>query len=172
MKRNKLGVTLLTGSAKVWFNNLRLLNSTPTTSWLGFKQELRAFFKPDNAIPIARDRVCNLKQTASIAQYVQEFITIKLSIPRRTDEEAVDKFISGLRGPAARINIKDNIQMESPVLSEAIWAAHVFKGNRMNVVSLPNKGLSMSAMDNSGLMLDDPMDLSVVEQKELLNYMT
>jgi hypothetical protein len=76
---------------------------------LELKTELRAYFKPENSTSVARDKMRNLRQTASIAQYVQEFMTIKLSIPRMTDEEAVDKFIAGLKDSAARIHIKDTI---------------------------------------------------------------
>ncbi|KAL0137972.1 hypothetical protein V8B55DRAFT_1340681, partial [Mucor lusitanicus] len=53
-KTAKLGVTLLTGAAKIWYQNLRLLDSAPT-GWTHFKAELRAFFKPENSITVARD---------------------------------------------------------------------------------------------------------------------
>ncbi|CEP08887.1 hypothetical protein, partial, partial [Parasitella parasitica] len=124
----------LTGAAKIWYQNLKLLDSAPT-DWTHFKAELRAFFKPDNSVSVARDRLRALKQTLSaIAQYVQGFMTIKLSIPRMTDEEAVDKFLAGLRDSHARIHIKDSIDMaEEPVLSEAIRAAHTYEGNRLRL---------------------------------------
>lgn len=41
-KMAKLGVALLTGASKVWYQNLRLLDSAPS-DWLHFKMELRAF---------------------------------------------------------------------------------------------------------------------------------
>ncbi|KAK4520135.1 uncharacterized protein ATC70_008265 [Mucor velutinosus] len=163
----KLGITLLTGAAKVWYQNLRLLNSAPT-NWLHFKTELRAFFKPDNAISVARDRMRALRQKSTIAQYVQEFMTIKLSIQRMTDEEAVDKFLSGLRDPNARIHIKDSIYMEEPILTEAIRAAHNYEGNRLDSSSSISRGFSVDTMD---LQVDDPMDLSVMERRELYNIM-
>ncbi|KAL9536791.1 hypothetical protein PS6_011813, partial [Mucor atramentarius] len=65
-KTAKLGITLLTGAAKVWYQNLRLLNSAPS-GWVHFKAELRAFFKPDNSIAVARDRTRALRQTGSIS---------------------------------------------------------------------------------------------------------
>ncbi|GAN10198.1 hypothetical protein MAM1_0329c09736 [Mucor ambiguus] len=163
----KLGVTLLTGAAKVWYQNLRLLNSAPT-GWVHFKAELRAFFKPDNSIAVARDRMRALRQTSTITQYVQDFMTIKLSIPRMTDEEAVDKFLAGLRDPNARIHIKDNIFMEDPVLTEAIRAAHNYEGNRLDASPFVSRGYAGSTGDN---LVDDPMDLSVAERRELYNMM-
>ncbi|KAG1116507.1 hypothetical protein G6F42_013675 [Rhizopus arrhizus] len=166
-KTTKLGITLLTGAAKVWYQNLRLLNSAPS-GWVHFKAELRAFFKPDNSIAVARDRMRALRQTGSISQYVQEFMTTKLSIPRMTDEEAVDKFLAGLRDPNARIHIKDNIYMEEPVLNEAIRAAHNYEGNRIDATPSFSRGFSASGNDHQA---DDPMDLSVAERRELYNMM-
>ncbi|CEP10626.1 hypothetical protein, partial, partial [Parasitella parasitica] len=166
-KTAKLGITLLTGAAKIWYQNLKLLDSAPT-DWTHFKAELRAFFKPDNSVSVARDRLRALKQTSNIAQYVQDFMTIKLSIPRMTDEEAVDKFLAGLRDSNARIHIKDNIDMAEPVLSEAIRAAHTYEGNRLDAVSGGSRGVSAHMND---LQVDDPMDLSVVERRELYNMM-
>ncbi|KAL9537226.1 hypothetical protein PS6_011759 [Mucor atramentarius] len=156
----KLGVTLLSVPAKVWFQNLGLLDSAPG-EWLEFKAELRAYFKLENAMSGAREKMRNLRQTSSIAQYVQDFITLKLSIPRMTDEEAVDKFISGIKDHAARIHIKDNIFMENPFLGEAIRVAHIYEGNRQNSVPV-SRGFSSSG----GLQVDDPMDLSVTESRE------
>ncbi|CEP16039.1 hypothetical protein [Parasitella parasitica] len=95
-------------------------------------------------------------------------MTIKLSVPRMTDEEAVDKFLAGLRDSHARIHIKDNIDMAEPVLSEAIRAAHTYEGNRLDAVSGGSRGVSAHMND---LQVDDPMDLSVVERRELYNMM-
>ena len=136
-------------------------------SWLELKTEIRAFFKPDNSISVARDKIRNLRQTNSIAQYVQDFMTIKLSIPRMSDEEAVDKFIAGLKSPAARIYIKDNTNIEHPVLSEVIRAAHIYEGNRSDGTASSHRS-SNSLHDNQ---VDDPMDLSMAEQRELYNMM-
>ncbi|OAD03949.1 hypothetical protein MUCCIDRAFT_110830 [Mucor lusitanicus CBS 277.49] len=62
---------------------------------------------PENTVSIARDKLRALKQTSTIAAYVQQFImTTKLSIPKMTDDEAVDKFLAGLKDPDARIYVK------------------------------------------------------------------
>ena len=108
-----------------------------------------------------------LRQSSTIALYVQEFMTIKLSIPKMTDEEAVDKFLAGLKDANARIHIKDYINMEDPVLSEAIRAAHTYEGNRLDGVASSRSPSMFGAVHRE----DDPMDLSVTESKELLNYM-
>ncbi|CEP10972.1 hypothetical protein [Parasitella parasitica] len=95
-------------------------------------------------------------------------MAIKLSIPRITDEEAVDKFLAGLRDSHARIHIKDNIDTAEPMSSEAIRAAHTYEGNRLDAVSGGTRGVSVHMND---LQVDDPMDLSVVERRELYNMM-
>lgn len=84
-----------------------MLDSAPE-DWLQLKTELRVYFKAENSISVARDKIRNLRQTSSIAQYVQDFMTITLSIPRMSAEQAVDKFIAGLKDPATRFHIKDN----------------------------------------------------------------
>ncbi|GAN11513.1 conserved hypothetical protein, partial [Mucor ambiguus] len=154
----KLGVTLLTGSAHIWYQNLRLLNLAPQ-DWLSFKRELINFFKPENTVSIARDKLRALKQTSTISKYVQQFMTIKLSIPKMTDDEAVDKFLAGLKDSDARIHVKDVIDMNDPVLTEAIRAAHNYEGNRTEI-EYPG-----------GSFVDDPMDLSVAERRELYQMM-
>jgi hypothetical protein len=54
-KSAKLGVILLVDAAKVWYQNLRLLNSAPVY-WLELKTELGAYFKPENSTSVARDQ--------------------------------------------------------------------------------------------------------------------
>jgi hypothetical protein len=89
----------------------------------------------------------NLRQTASIAQDVEEFMTIKLSTPRMTDEEIVDKFIASLKDSAVRIHIKDTIFMQSPVLVDAIRAAHNYEGNRLDGGLAASRGFSAVRYD-------------------------
>lgn len=161
----KLGVTLLTGSGAIWYQNLRLLKLAPR-DWLSFKRDLIDFFKSENTVAIARDKIRNLRQTSTISKYVQEFMKIKLGIPNMTDEEAVDKFIAGIKDPAARIHIKDNIPMENPALNEVIRVAHIYEGNCQDFVPV-SSGFSSAG----NLSVDDPMDLSVAERRELYNMM-
>lgn len=110
VKKTKLGVTLLTGAAQIWHQNLRLVSKAPQ-GWVEFKAELCAFFQLENLISVARDRIRNLRQSGTITQYVKGSMTIKLNISRMTDEEAVDKFLSGLKDHHDRVHIKDYIDM-------------------------------------------------------------
>ncbi|KAG1077929.1 hypothetical protein G6F42_024531 [Rhizopus arrhizus] len=110
-------------------------------------------------VSIARDKLRALKQTSTISKYVQQFMTIKLSIPKMIDDEAVDKFLAGLKDSDARIHVKDVIDMNDPVLTEAIRAAHNYEGNRTEIDY------------TGGSLVDDPMDLSVAERRELYHMM-
>ncbi|KAG1116496.1 hypothetical protein G6F42_013676 [Rhizopus arrhizus] len=160
----KLGVTLLTRPAQIWYQNLSLLNLAPQ-DWLSFKRELiNFFFKPENTASIARNKLRALKQTSSISQYVQQFMTIKLSIPKMTDDEAVDKFLAGLKDPNARIHVKNGIDMNDPILTEVIRVAHTYEGNRTEIDDY-------SSGTFGGSIVDDRMDLSVAERRELYNMM-
>ncbi|EPB86020.1 hypothetical protein HMPREF1544_07179 [Mucor circinelloides 1006PhL] len=148
----------------IWYQNLSLLNLAPQ-DWLSFKRELiNFFFKPENTASIARNKLRALKQTSSISQYVQQFMTIKLSIPKMTDDKAVDKFLAGLKDPNARIHVKNGIDMNDPILTEVIRVAHTYEGNRTEIDDY-------SSGTFGGSIVDDRMDLSVAERRELYNMM-
>ncbi|KAL9538226.1 hypothetical protein PS6_011610 [Mucor atramentarius] len=80
-----------------------------------------------------------------------------------TDDEAVDKFLAGLKDPNARIHVKDVIDINDPILTEAIRAAHTYEGNRTEI--------DYSGGLFGGSMVNDPMDLSVAERRELYHMM-
>ncbi|KAG2228812.1 hypothetical protein INT48_000085, partial [Thamnidium elegans] len=162
-KKCQLAIALLSGSARVWYSNLRVQERAPT-DWLSFRRELLSFFKPENYISLARDRIRALRQTATISNYVKDFLSIKLSIPAMTDDEAVDKFLAGLKDHQARIHIKDVINMEFPVLSDVLKAAYIYEGNREEGIPIRQHNRSSNQE-----MMDDPMDLSVAEKREFLN---
>jgi hypothetical protein len=163
IKKCQLAVALLSGSARVWYSNLRIQERAPT-DWLSFRRELLSFFKPENYVSLARDKIRTLRQTTTISNYVKDFLSIKLSIPTMTDDEAVDKFLAGLKDYQARIHIKDVVNMEFPVLSDVIKAAYIYEGNREEGIS--SKQNNRSSNHNE---VDDPMDLSVAEKREFLN---
>lgn len=162
-KKCQLAVALLSGSARVWYSNLRVQEKAPM-DWLSFRRELLSFFKPENYVSLARDRIRALRQLTTISNYVKDFLSIKLSIPAMTDDEAVDKFLAGLKDHQARIHIKDVTNMEFPVLSEVLKAAYIYEGNREE--GIPTRQHNRSSNQEE---VDDPMDLSVAEKREFLN---
>lgn len=153
-----LAVNLLSDTAKIWYLNMQLQSIEPT-DWLSFKHELRSYFKPENSVMLYREQIRNLKQTSSITQYIHSFLRIKLGIPNMNDEEAVDRFIDGLRDRNTKSHIRDNINLNSPTLSEAISAAQRYEGNRQEFRQ--HQGSSNNAPTP---IIDDPMDLSVIQR--------
>ncbi|KAI9470122.1 MAG: hypothetical protein EXX96DRAFT_543547 [Benjaminiella poitrasii] len=124
----KFAITLLTGTANIWYQNLTMQDNAPT-DWLSLKREIQAYFKPENA---------------------------------------------GLRSNDAKIHIKDAINMDDPSLSDAIKVAYRYEGNRQEYVSSSSHRNNISGPRNNHedrFLVDDPMDLSVVERRELYNLL-
>ena len=94
-KTCRFAVTLFRDRADAWYRTMEATDKLDT-SWLELKRDLIAFFRPDNSIKIARDKLCNLKQTSDIVSYINEFMDLKLALPGMNEEEATDKFIRGL----------------------------------------------------------------------------
>ncbi|CAI7812649.1 unnamed protein product, partial [Closterium sp. NIES-53] len=94
--------TLLRGSAVAWWQSLRPAIQT----WQQFKEALVASYEPINAMARARDRLANLRQRTSVADYIAEFRDISTEISDLSTAEALDKFNRGL---------KNNIRMEVEV---------------------------------------------------------
>jgi hypothetical protein len=154
-----LGTTLLRGRADAWFRTIENTDDAPTT-WLEFKRLLIEFFRPDNSVRIARDRLAVLKQTGDLVDYINNFMDIKLAIPKMTDEEACDKFIRGLNNEDMRAHIR---QYEAETLKAAIQSALSFDSARQqfNFYGQPTQG-GVSGVRGR---VDDPMELDALDQR-------
>ncbi|KAG1440621.1 hypothetical protein G6F55_013446 [Rhizopus delemar] len=97
------GVTLLRDRAQKWWNQLSQKNEESTT-WEKFKVDLEYSFKPSYSEHAARDRLASIKQNRSVAEYVDEFQDVLLDLPRVSDDEALDRFVRGLKDDA-RIHV-------------------------------------------------------------------
>ncbi|CAI7850949.1 unnamed protein product, partial [Closterium sp. NIES-53] len=94
--------TLLRGSAVAWWQSVRPAIQT----WQQFKEALVAAYEPINAMARARDRLANMRQRTSVADYIAEFRDISTEISDLSTAEALDKFKRGL---------KDDVRMEVEV---------------------------------------------------------
>lgn len=154
--------TLLRDRADAWFRTIELTDEAPTT-WLEFKRLLIEFFRPDNSIRIARDKMAVLTQTNDVVTYINQFMDIKLAIPGMTDEEGCDKFIRGLSSKQMRSHIR---QYEANTLKEAIHAALAFDSAQQEgnyYVARP------TAAVREVTSRDDPMDLDYAEGRSRFN---
>ena len=50
-----------------------------------------------NPVRVARDRISTLRQLGSVQDFTQRFLDLKVQIPSMTDEEAVEKYVRGLK---------------------------------------------------------------------------
>ncbi|CAI5475466.1 unnamed protein product [Closterium sp. Yama58-4] len=94
--------TLLRGSAVAWWQSVR----PAIQIWQQFKEALVASYEPINAMAKARDRLANLRQRTSVADYIADFRDISTEISDLSTAEALDKFKRGL---------KDDVRMEVEV---------------------------------------------------------
>jgi hypothetical protein len=146
------GVTLLRDRAQKWWNQLSQKNEESTT-WEKFKIDLEYTFKPSYSEHAARDRLASSKQTRSVAEYVDEFQDILLDLPRVSDDEALDRFVRGLKDDA-RIHV---LTKEPRSLEEATRFAIAYD-------SAKQTGIFMST-NRPDHIPNDPMDLSVLIQQ-------
>ncbi|OBZ80640.1 hypothetical protein A0J61_11312 [Choanephora cucurbitarum] len=89
-------VSFLKSHADTWYRTLEASNNPPSTR-SDFKSKLLAAFRSGNAYDIARDRLVQLRQTATIQHYVNEFRAVYVLIPDLNNLEAYDRFMRGIR---------------------------------------------------------------------------
>lgn len=151
--------TLLRDRADAWFRTIENTEDAPAT-WLEFKRLLVEFFRPDNAVRIARDKLAVLMQTGNLVDYINIFMDIKLSIPGMTDEESCDKFIRGLNSKAMRAHIR---QYDADTLKTAIHSALSFDSAQRedDYVTPPQQQGRMVRQQRT--LIDDPMDMDMMD---------
>ncbi|KAG2191605.1 hypothetical protein INT47_012819 [Mucor saturninus] len=164
----KFARTLLCDIAAIWLRNIELNEDNAPTTWSSLRIRIITGFKPTNSALIFCERLEELRQTSSISQYIQDFLTLKLGVPSMTDDEAVSKFARHLKSKDARVHIRNLYRGDKcPTMDEAIQAAYIFESarNEHGTYSfLPN-----STPSSSNTQVDDPMDLSPL--RDLINYM-
>lgn len=149
-----LAITLLRGRADAWYRSLEH-DVQESMGWLELKRELIAFFRPDNAIRLARDKLAALTQTGDLTDYINSFMNIKLEIPTMTEEEAVDKFTRGLRDKDTRAYVR---QYDVETLKMAIHSA-------MSYDTAHNEDIVIKPIRNATLVDShfDPMELDAID---------
>lgn len=159
-KTFRFAVTLLRARADAWFRTMEVSGES-ITSWLELKRELVAFFKPDNSVRIARDKLRNLKQTSNILTYINEFMDLKLNIPGMNDEEATDRFIHGLSLSRMRSHIRQN---DCTKLQDAIKSALSFDSSEYENYNY------RPARRQQPQYVDDPMDIDMIDELNAMNF--
>lgn len=160
-------VTLLRGRADTWYRTLEMNADEEPEDWLGFKRELVDFFRPDDAVRLARDRLAAYRQIGSLNDYINGFMDIIAAIPGITEDESCDKFMRGISNRDTRSQVR---QAQVRTLREAIRVAiahdsaihenpafYKRNGGMFNHSYVPH-----SAPSSRGPYAGEPMDLSVM----------
>jgi len=92
-------------AAKWW----RVMHNGPLaeeirSSWSTFRVHIVRQFLPPNAEAHARARINRLQQSKSVFEYVAKFQALLVEIPSMTDQEALERFMSGLK-PVIRTHV-------------------------------------------------------------------
>ncbi|GJV02082.1 putative retrotransposon gag domain, aspartic peptidase domain protein [Tanacetum coccineum] len=67
-------------------------------TWTEFVADFKNQFYPENAMNEAKSRLRKLKQSGTIREYVKEFTTLVLEIPKLFDQDSLFYFLDGLQG--------------------------------------------------------------------------
>jgi Ty3 transposon capsid-like protein/Zinc knuckle len=88
--------SLLRENAKAWWRTVRMEDNIPKT-FEQFETELKAAFRPSDAVRSARNQLAVLQQRGSVQSYTVRFRDLMLEIPDLSEAEALDRFVRGLR---------------------------------------------------------------------------
>ncbi|KAM1935795.1 hypothetical protein ACFX15_019800 [Malus domestica] len=89
------------------------------TTWDEFKKDLMLHFYPQNAKYEAKEKLRWLKQTGSVKDYVNAFVSLLFEVPNMLEEDKLMYFMSGLQNWAKLELQRRHVQ----TLSDAIAAA-------------------------------------------------
>ena len=99
--------TLLKGNAANWWFMLVQAGQAPG-QWEDFKNVLRSEFVPQDSERRNRDKLRNLRQTASVSGYLTTFRNLVIAIPGMNDAEKLDRFCAGLKNEVRLEVLKAN----------------------------------------------------------------
>lgn len=171
--------TLLSGDADTWYRATEINTDEAPKSWLEFKRLLIEAFKPPNAKTLARERLRTCVQTSTIQQYVNEFQNVKLSLPDITEDEACDRFVSGLVDDQLVAQIHDvdedeltlRMAFNMALSYEAARRPRVLAPTPMALASPRYHPVMQHQVPNritsslTPAMVDDPMDLDSMQSR-------
>ena len=76
-------------------------------TWEAFRDKVRTEFIPKESVDRAVDKLRALRQKTSVNAYLNEFRNIVISIPGISNDEKLDKFVSGLK-PEVLLEVRKN----------------------------------------------------------------
>lgn len=158
-------VTLLRGRADVWYRTLEIAQDEPE-DWLTLKRELIAYFRPENATRLARDKLAGFHQTGSLVDYINGYMDIIAALPKISEDESCDRFMRGLSNRNIRAEIRHK---NAETLQEAIHVAMSYDAAQHESGSYYRRYQDRSVRPVQREYRDDPMDLDAVESRPRMN---
>jgi hypothetical protein len=104
--------TYLRGSAQTWWRHFASQHDRlHALTWEEFKEAFRSRWQIVNPVRVARDKISTLRQLGSVQDFTQRFLDLKVQIPTMTEEEAIDKYVRGLK-PSIRRDLEQLMARE------------------------------------------------------------
>lgn len=149
-----LATQRLTGPAEVWWNSYKLTTSEQgcLQTFAEFANHLVAACNPVNEEYQARQDLWKLSQTNTVVEYVTKFKQLQLKIPTLGKEDALDRFIRGLK-PGIRLRV---LQMQCTSIEQAAQVAAIQENF---LIDNPEPQLSTPAATNE----PTPMELDAIQ---------
>ena len=156
--------SFLTDHAVTWWRHIYMeqerLNPSALWRWNDFNTRIREQFRPITSEQAGRDRLHNLRQTTSAANYINAFQTTVINIPTMSEADRLDKFLRGLKS-----DIHERVAIQQPeTLAEACHMANTIDTIRYYTRSQPNQFLPSSVPRNSGTI---PMEVDAIRRTTL-----
>ncbi len=114
-RRVALAVTYLRGSALRWYKGAeRQDNAHALKEWPAFILAIKHFFEAANTETIVRNKLANLRQTASVAKYNDQFNSLVIEIIDLDSNSKLDMYMRGLKPQVQlHVTLKDPSNLET-----------------------------------------------------------
>ena len=100
------------GGALVWWRHFAATHNLEAMTWTQFREAIRERWQVTNVVRAARDKIATIRQLTSVQDYTHRFLDLKVQIPGMTNEEAVDRYVRGLK-PTIRRDVEQLMSRES-----------------------------------------------------------
>jgi Ty3 transposon capsid-like protein/Zinc knuckle len=159
-KQIPFAASYLTDNAATWwrYTFTELEKKNEEWQWIDFTRHIRAQFRPISTEKAARNRLNNLRQTASVTNYVNLFKTTVLDIPSMSEEDRMDRFLRGLKP-----EIHERVALQGPnSLDEACSMAYTIDTIKYQARLTNHFRPSIATQNTNGVI---PMEIDAIRTK-------
>lgn len=167
--RIRYAVMHLEGSAMDWWDKILQSDKDKIVTWDLFVEALNSRFRPMQASHVARLKLATLKQTGSVAAYVNAFQRELTPITDMGTADQIFFFRQGLKSYIAQRVLEKSPKTLHEAMDIAILTDAIVSKNGTGVAShfyQSRNGASSSSQRNTTASSSDHMDLSVINQDD------